>query len=137
MTALKLAPSDQYISDYDAILKTMDFYISGLRAGDGKIMSHAFLPDATACGYLGGALWAGPAQKLFDGIDQNGPAPGLLARIAGVEILGTVASVRLEVDKCTGKLAPPDGIRMSDHFTLARSEAGWKIAHKAFHVHSA
>jgi hypothetical protein len=137
MTAPKLAPSDQYVADYDAILKTMDFYITGLKAGDGKTMSQAFLPDATTSGYYSNALQTGSVQKLFAGADQNGPAPGVRVRFASVEILGTVASIRLEVDKCTGKLAPPDGIRMSDLFTLVKSEAGWKIAHKAFHVHSA
>jgi len=137
MTAPKLAPSDQYISDYDAILKTMDLYITGLKTGGGKTMSQGFLPEATASGHFMSALLTGAAQKLFDAVDQNGPAPGLVVRFATVEIVGTIASVRLEADRFTGKLAPPEGYRMSDLFTLLKSEAGWKIAHKAFHVHSA
>jgi Putative lumazine-binding len=137
MTAPKLAPSDQYIADYDAILKTMDFYIAGLRAGDGKMMSQAFLPDATMSGYYPDVLQTGSMQKIFGWVDQNGPAPNLVTRFARVEILGTIAEVRLEVDTWSGEIGGPNGVRMSDLFTLAKSEAGWKIAHKAFHVHSA
>src|SRR5580704_6711583 len=128
MTAPKLATSDQYISDYDTILKTMDLYINGLKTGNGKTMSQAFLPEATASGHFMGALLTGSAQQLFDAIDQNGPAPDVVVRFATVEILGTIASVRLEADRFTGKMAPPEGYRMSDLFTLLKSEAGWKIA---------
>jgi hypothetical protein len=137
MTAPKPASSDQYISDYDAILKTMDFYIAGLRTGDVKMMSRAFLPDATMSGYYPDVLHTGSVQKIFDWVDQNGPAPNLVTRFAGVEILGTIAEVRLEVDKWSGEIGGPDGVRMSDLFTLAKSEGGWKVSHKAFHIHAA
>ena len=42
------------------------------------------------------------AQQLFDWNDQNGPATGLQARIASIEIIGTIATVRLELDNWTG-----------------------------------
>jgi hypothetical protein len=135
MTAPKLSPSDHYISDYDAIQETMDFYITGLRAGNGKIMSQAFLPDATSTATYMGTLQHGPMQRILDGVDQSGPAPDLVTRLAGVEIIGTIAVVRLEVNRWTGKLAPPEGFRMSDVFTLVKTEAGWKIGHKGFHLH--
>ena len=73
------APSDQYIADYDAILKTMDFYITGFRAGNGETMSQGFLPNATGAGYFGGSFLYGSMQQVFDVANQNGPAPDLVA----------------------------------------------------------
>jgi hypothetical protein len=50
--------------------------------------------------------------------------------------LGTIAVVRLEVDGWSGKVAGPVGLRMSDVFTLAKADTGWKIAFKGWHFHS-
>ena len=65
-------------------------------------MKPAFHQDATIFGYAGTDLFAGPIQKLFDWNDQNGPATELQARIASIDIIGTVATVRLELDNWTG-----------------------------------
>lgn len=137
MSTPKPVVFDRYIPDHDAILQTVEFYTSGLRAGDGQIMAQAFLPAATFTAFYTGALHTGPIQRILESVGQNGPAPDLVTRLASVEILGTIAVVRLEVGKWTGKLAPPEGIRMSDVFTLVKSESGWKIGHKGFHIHSA
>jgi hypothetical protein len=136
MSTPTLASSDQYIADYDAILKTMDFYITGFRAGNGETMSQGFLPNATGAGYFRGSFLYGSMQQVFDVVNQNGPAPDLVARFASVEILGTTAVVRLEVDGWSGKVAGPVGLRMSDVFTLAKADTGWKIAFKGWHFHS-
>ena len=64
-----------YLTEYDAIVKTMQHYI----AGDGLVRasnSPGFHSDATIVGYCGGALLTGPIQQLFGWIDENGPAPG-------------------------------------------------------------
>jgi Putative lumazine-binding len=46
-----------------------------------------------------------------------------------------IAAVRLEVDGWSGALAGPD-VRMSDIFTLLKTDTGWKIIQKAFHWRS-
>ena len=61
----------------------------------------------------------GPIQQLFDWIDANGPAAGMEPRFASIEIVNTVAIVRLEVDHWSGKLAGTDA-HMSDVFTLIK-----------------
>lgn len=124
-----------YATEYDAIVATMGHYIDGGRAGKSSLMRPGFLPDATVVGYVGGTLLSGSIQQLYDWIDGNGPAPDIEPRVAGVEILETIAMVRLEVERWSGKLAGSD-VHMSDAFTLVKTEEGWKIAHKIFHWHA-
>ena len=79
-------------------------------------------------GYVGPDLFAGPVQKLFDWNDENGPAAELQARIADINLTGTVATVRLELDNWTG-------YRFTDLFTLLKVDGKWKIMNKVFHLH--
>ena len=88
-------------------------------------MKPAFHQDATIFGYAGTDLFAGPIQKLFDWNDQNGPATELQARIASI---GTVATVRLELDNWTGH-------RYTDLFTMLKVDGEWQIMNKVFHLH--
>ena len=83
-------------------------------------MKPAFHAAATVFGYVGPDLFAGPIQNLFDWNDENGPATELEARIAGIDITGSIATVRLELDNWTGH-------RFTDMFTLLRVDGEWKI----------
>ena len=117
------------LSDYDAIAKTVQHYIDGARSGRGAEMKPAFHKEATIFGYIGSDLFAGPIQKLFDWNDQNGPATGLQARIASIDIIDTISTVRLELDNWTG-------YRFTDLFTMLKVDGEWKIVNKVFHMHS-
>jgi hypothetical protein len=117
------------VTDYDAIADAVQRYVDGGRSGRGADMKPAFHPDATIFGYIGPDLFAGPIQKLFDWNDQNGPATGLEARIAGIDVTGTIATVRLELDNWTGH-------RFTDMFTLLKVDGEWKIISKVFYLHS-
>ena len=121
-----------YATEYDAIVATMGYYIEGARAGKSSLMRPGFLPDATMVGYAGGTLLSGSIQQLYDWIDGNGPAPDIEPRFTGVEILESIAVVRLEVERWSGKVAGSD-VHMSDAFTLVKTDEGWRIAHKIFH----
>lgn len=123
-----------YLGEYDAILRTMQCYVDGGRQGSSALMRPAFHEGASFIGYVGGELLTG-TETLFAWIDRNGPAPEVEALIASVEIADSIAVVRLEAAKWTGKLAG-DGARMSDLFTLLKTPAGWKIVQKAFHWHA-
>jgi hypothetical protein len=98
-------------------------------------MRPGFHADASLVGFTGGNLLFGPAQQLFDWIDANGPAPDIEPGFASIEILDTIAVVRLEVKQWSGKLAG-SGVHMSDLFNLVKTEEGWKISQKLFHWHS-
>jgi len=117
-------------SDTELIEKTVQFYIDGAKSGKGDDMKPAFHPDATIFGYAGDDLFAGPIQRLFDWNDDNGPATELEARIANIDIEGTIATVRLELDNWIGH-------KYTDLFTLLKVDGTWKIMNKVFHFHHA
>ena len=117
------------VSDYDAITKTVQHYIDGAKSGKGEDMKPAFHEDATIFGYIGPDLFGGPIQLLFDWNDQNGPATGLKAQIASIDVIDTVATVRLELDDWTG-------YRFTDLFTMLKVDGEWKIMNKVFHAHA-
>ena len=116
------------LSEYGAIAKAVQHYIDGAKSGTGKDMKPAFHEDATIFGYVGDDLFAGPIQKLFDWNDENGPATELEARIASIDLVDTVATVRLELENWTG-------YRFTDFFTLLKVDGEWKIMNKVFHLH--
>ncbi len=116
------------VSDRDAITSVVEHYIAGARSGRGDDMKPAFHEDATIFGYVGADLLAGPIQLLFDWNEENGPATGLQAQIASIDVIDTVATVRLELDDWTGH-------RFTDLFTLLRVDGEWKITNKVFHLH--
>ena len=89
-------------NDNEMIEKTVQFYIDGAKSGKGDDMKPAFHKDATIFGYIGDDLFAGPIQKLFDWNDKNGPATELETKMASIDVVGTVATVRLESDNWTG-----------------------------------
>ena len=107
------------LSDYDAIANTVQQYVNGGKSGRGDEMKLAFHADATIFGYVGPDLFAGPIQQLFDWNDQNGPATELQSRITSIDLIGTVATVRLELDNWTGH-------RFTDMFTLLKVDGEWK-----------
>ncbi len=116
------------VNEYDAIARTIQHYINGAKTGKGDDMKPAFHKDATIFGYVGPDLFAGPIQQLFAWNDQNGPATGLQARIASIDLIDTVATVRLELANWTGH-------RFTDLFTLLKVDNEWKIMNKVFHLH--
>ena len=120
-------PTD--VNEHDAIAKLVQHYIDGAKSGSGDNMRPAFHQDATIFGYVGADLFAGPIQQLFDWNDENGPAADLQARIAGIDVVDTIATVRLELKNWTGS-------RYTDLFTLLKVDGAWKIMNKVFHLHA-
>ncbi len=117
------------LTENDAIARTVQHYIDGAKSGKGDDMKPAFHNDATIFGYAGAELFGGPIQQLFDWNDENGPAAELQARIASIDVVDTVATVRLELDNWAGA-------RYTDLFTLLKVDGEWKIMNKVFHLHS-
>ncbi len=117
------------VSEHDAIAKTVQHYIDGAKSGKGDDMKPAFHKDATIFGYAGADLFGGPIQLLFDWNDGNGPATELQARIASIDLVDTVATVRLELNNL-------GGYHYTDLFTLLKVDGEWKIMSKVFHLHA-
>ena len=120
---------DSNVSEYDVITTVVQRYIDGAKSGRGDDMKPAFHKEATVFGYIGADLFAGPIQGLFAWNDENGPAAELKARIVSIDIIGTIATVRLELDNWTGH-------RFTDLFTLLRVDGEWRIMNKVFHLHT-
>ncbi len=116
------------VSEHDVIAKVVQHYIDGAKSGSGDEMKPAFHKDATIFGYAGADLFAGPIQQLFDWNDENGPVTELEARIASIDLVDTVATVRLELNNWSGS-------RYIDMFTLLKVDGEWKIMNKVFHLH--
>ncbi len=117
------------VSEHDSIAKTVQHYIDGAKSGKGDDMKPAFHKDATIFGYAGADLFAGPIQRLFDWSDESGPAAELEARIASIDVVDTVATLRLELNNLAGS-------RYTDLFTLLKVDGEWKIMNKVFHLHA-
>ena len=116
------------MSDYEAITELLQHYIDGAISGKGSEMKPAFHNDATIFGYVGADLFAGPIQGLYDWNDANGPAKDLIFHIVSIDIVDTIASVRLETDNWTGH-------RFTDFFNLLKIDGKWRVMNKIFHLH--
>ena len=127
--------TENFSKDYEAIINTVQQYIEGSRKGKSEIMRSSFHPDATIVGFFGGGLVSGHIKKLFDLIDGNGPAPEIEPSFTGIDIMETIAVVRLEVRYWSGEVIGPDPRTMSDLFNLIKTGSEWKITHKMFHLH--
>lgn len=116
------------VNEYDAILATVQHYINGAKSGSSDEMKLAFHDQATIFGYVGPDLFAGPIQGLYEWHNSNGAAPGVEIRLGSVDVNGTAATVRLEIDNWTGH-------RFTDFFTMLKVDGQWKIMCKVFYLH--
>ena len=132
-SATAMSAPSAYIRDYDAIVDLMNRYSDGVRTGSSSVMRPVFHQGCTFYGYYQGSLLAGPIQMLFDWVDANGPADSIQPRIANVDIRESIASVRMELQNMTGKLAGSSPSRLTDLFQLVRIDGNWMISQKSFH----
>ena len=124
-----MSNSSSNVAEYDQIGKVVQHYIDGAKSGSGDDMKAAFHKDATIFGYVKAGLFAGPIQQFFDWHEGNGPARGLESRIVSIDLVETVATVRIALDDWTGD-------RFTDLFTLLKVGGEWKIMNKVFHLHT-
>lgn len=112
----------------EAISRTIQTYVDGGRSGKSNDMKPAFHEGATIYGYVGPELFGGPIQSLFDWNDGIGPATELTSDITNIDIQGSIATARVELDNWTGH-------KFTDMFTLLRTDGEWKIISKVFYLH--
>ena len=116
------------IQEYQAINDTIQHYLDGAHSGKGDDMRPAFHDQATIFGYVGPDLLAGPIEGLYAWNDENGPATDVVTHVTIIEVVETVAIVRIDADNWTGH-------RFTDFFTLLKVDGQWKIMNKVFHLH--
>jgi hypothetical protein len=114
--------------DYDDITKAIQPYLDGAKTGKGATMKPAFHKDATIYGYVGDTLVAGPIKLLYEWVDSLGPAPTVTPRFVKVDVAGTAANVRIEVDNW-------QQYRFTDILNLLRIDGKWVIVNKIFYTH--
>ncbi len=112
-----------------AIAQTLQRYIDGARTGDLTLLRSAFAEGARVSGSYGGKPVTWSLGEFCDAVGRGGPAPGLQARIVGIESAGSAAMARLEALDWRGT-------RYTDFFVLVRRDDGWLIDSKVFHAHS-
>jgi Putative lumazine-binding len=117
------------VNERDSVVATIQTYIDGGVSGRSEDMKLAFHEGATIYGYIGPDLFGGPIQGLYEWHDQNGPAEGMKSEIAAVDIEGSIATARLELDNWTGH-------KFTDMLTLLKTDGGWKIISKVFYLHA-
>ena len=109
----------------DAVMQT---YIEGGRTGSVDTLRPIFHELATICGYVGADLFAGPIEMFYNWHAENGPASDLETGDIRIDVEGTAATVRIELDNWTGH-------RFTDFFSLARIDGQWQIMSKVFYLH--
>lgn len=117
------------VQDYEDITQAIQPYLDGAKAGDGDMMKPSFHKDATVYGYLGDTLVAGPIKLIYDWASSIGPAPNIVPRIVKVDVVGSAANVRVEVDHWQQH-------RFTDVFNLLKIDGKWTIVNKIFHTHA-
>lgn len=110
------------------IEQIMQTYLEGARTGSVDTLRPIFHELATICGYVGPDLFSGPIEMFYNWHEENGPAENVQAGETRIDIQGTAASVRIELDDWTGH-------RFTDFFTLVKIEKQWKILSKVFYLH--
>jgi hypothetical protein len=90
--------------------------------------SRRFTRGATIYGYVGQDFFGGSIQLLSDWNDVNGPATELRSQITNIDIEGTIAVARVELENWTGH-------KFTDMFTLLKTDGQWKIISKVFYLH--
>jgi putative lumazine-binding protein len=114
---------------YEEIAEAIQVYIDSARAGDAARMRGAFLPGAMIRGSYAAKATDWSVDDFCGVIGKGGPAAGLVARIAGIELSGTAAMARLEAENWRGT-------RYTDFFVLLKRDDGWRIASKVFFAHA-
>lgn len=118
-----------YVEEYNAVLEALSKYNEGCAKADSSIMRPAFHADAVMFTAAGTAVTRVPIQALFDGIDNDFTASSPNSAVVTVDIVGNVASARIDTDNL-------DGHRFTDFFHLLKDDGEWKIVAKTFYTHS-
>ena len=109
--------------EYEAIRNVITMYLDAGAKGRSEIMKPVTHPQAIMWGHRDGGLVGGGIQELYDILDNSPPSRNLKAEITCIDIIGQVASEKVESDDW-------DGERYSDILVLVHENGHWKILTK-------
>jgi len=115
-------------TDTAAITTLLEAYCAAAKRATSDGFKPIFHDNAWLHGYLGPELIAMPVADFYAWHEGNGPATALTMTIASIDIKGTIATARVELDNWTGH-------RFTDMFTLLKTDGTWQITSKVFHLH--
>ena len=113
--------------DYHAVVAVAQKYVDGLRVGSVEGVAEAFHHEAVMYGFTNSELLGGPIQNLFDFVQKNGKAPGIVTHLDVLAITPTTAVVRVDREK------DAIGADYNDYLTLIKINGGWKVIAKVYH----
>jgi hypothetical protein len=117
------------VAELAKITSAVEKYMAAAKSGTGADMKQAFYENATCYGYVGDELaFAGPIQTLCDWHESNGKARDVDALITNIDLVGTIAHVRVEAENWTG-------LKFTDMFLLLKLDGQWALVNKVFHLH--
>lgn len=110
--------------DLEAVEKTLRAYMDGASLGDSTLFASAFHPDGQMTFIRDGKMNVVPLREFMTRT-KNGNKTDRKNRIVSIQIQGTSAQARLEVET-------PEVI-FHDFMSLLKTPEGWKIVSKVFH----
>lgn len=110
--------------DLEAVEKTLRAYMDGATLGDSTLFASAFHPDGQMTFIRDGKMNVVPLREFMTRT-KNGQKSDRKNRIVSIQIQGTSAQARLEVET-------PEVI-FHDFMSLLKTPEGWKIVSKVFH----
>ena len=120
-----------FVDDYAAIIQVLNSYNEGCKQAKSEIMKPAFADEATIFSVEDGKLTGGPISNLYSIIDTVfRPSPDARAVIARVDIVGTIASARVDTNDLSG-------FCFTDFFNLVKVNGRWTIFSKIYHTNDA
>lgn len=114
-------------SDEQAVRATIDKYFRGMATGDATLLREAYTPDARIQQANAKGVVTSRTGEEFAASASGRPYPADMRvehRIIRVEILGTAAIVRAELDY--------PQLVFTDFLSLLKIDGTWRIVHKVF-----
>ena len=112
-------------SDYTQIEKIVSYYLDGGTNNDFETLKKAFHKDATMKFIRNGEYKEVNAIDFFKKAIKAGPKQNRKTRIAYINVMGNVASTKLEIDYET--------FSFIDYMNLIKINGEWKVVSKIFY----
>jgi ketol-acid reductoisomerase len=117
------------VADKKAVEETVGKYLEAAKQGDTNLMKSVFHEEAKSLGYAGDDLVSDTTASLLTWLEQTGASPNIRAIVSSVDIVKSMASVKVEIKNWAGD-------NYTDFLTLLKTNDGWKIVGKMFHLHN-
>ncbi len=112
-------------SDLKLVKKTVSYYLDGGTNNDFETLKKAFHKNATMKFIAGDGYREVNALEFFKKGMKKGPKQNRKTRIVAVDIMGTAAQAKLEIDYET--------FTFIDYMNLLKIDGEWKVVSKIFY----